>query len=88
MAHALQITTLKQDFDRKTRSFTTVILADQISSFEYLPEMNALSVYMKSGTKHDFTKLTKQQGDELYGLLISSLVEINYVTADLQIQHQ
>lgn len=86
MAEVLQITRTRKDDAGKVSTFTTVILADQISSFEYRPNLISLSVYMKSGQTHDFTILTKQQGDELYALLMGSQHDLGHKEVNFEIK--
>jgi len=80
MAHLLQITRTHKNAAGRVSSYTTVIVADQISSFDYRPNVISLSVYMKSGQTHDFTRLTKDQGDGLYELLMSSQHDLEHKT--------
>jgi len=86
MAQLLQITRTHKNDAGKVSSYTTVILADQISSFEYRPDVISLSVYMKSGQSHDFVRLTKEQGDELYELLMGSQHDLEHKTVDFDIR--
>jgi len=86
MAEVLQITRTSKNNAGKPATFTTVIVADQISSFEYRPNVISLSVNMKSGQTHDFTHLTKEQGDELYALLMGSQHDLGHKAVGFEIR--
>ncbi|WP_102788543.1 hypothetical protein [Stenotrophomonas bentonitica] len=86
MAEMLQITRTRKHTTGKASSYTTVILADQIASFEYRPSVISLSVYMKSGQTHDFTSLTKEQGDDLYALLMGSQHDLGHKAVSFDIK--